>query len=244
MKSHIGAALLVLFFTGLVQAQTIERSLDSDEYQKAIDILFPLDGGEVPAFADYKIVLRVRPSFEAEYSISFAARGDSVHVTLREAADGNLFYFLSSLVKTTELLRADELSRRAHIRVTSTTIPRNSFHRYRRAFDLQVRRILSDSVSGNSRAKLALRANEARIALDGTNYDVRFVNASMDEIRLSVYDQPLAATKFDHELVKWIKSVVRFVANNRTFSRSDILRQSLKLGPKHSLKPKIKGRRQ
>ena len=80
MKSHIMAALLVLFFTGLVQAQTIERSLDSDEYQKAIDILFPLDGGEVPAFADYKIVLRVRPTFEAEYSISFAARGDSVRL--------------------------------------------------------------------------------------------------------------------------------------------------------------------
>jgi len=243
MKSHIMAALLVLFFTGLVQAQTIERSLDSDEYQKAIDILFPLDGGEVPAFADYKIVLRVRPTFEAEYSISFAARGDSVHVTLREAADGNLFYFLSSLVKTTELWRADELSGKVHIRTTSATISRNSFQRYRTAFDLQVRRSFADTVSRKSGAKVHQTANSERITLDGTNYDVRFMNACMDEIRLSVYDQPLAATTFEHELVNWIKNIVQFVANNRTFSRSDILRQSLKLGPKHSLKPKIKGRR-
>jgi hypothetical protein len=225
MKSRIIALFFILFAAVLTSGQTAERSLDGDEYKKAIELLFPLDVAERPI--DFAIAFRVSPAFDPEFSVTLIASGDAVEITVRESKDGNLFYFLSSIAKTTELERAEELVKKVKLQTITTTMSRSNFRRHKTEFDKQIGRMLEDRVSRSARTFKSDSANSIRIPLDGTHYEIRFVNASIDEIRLSAYDYPLAASKFDHALVNWIKSVVQRIAKEPTFSKSAAIKASL-----------------
>lgn len=221
MTTRILMLFLILVAGATASGQNAEKYLDSGEYEKAINLLLPLDS--VAGTFDHAITIRVRPSFDPDYLVRIVKKGHGVEVSVVEAKAGNVYNFLSSIVKTTELESADELVKKVELQTTKSTISGSSFKRYKANFDRHIRKILMAEVPN---APLSVESESTvSIPLDGTNYDISFV--ATDEIRWSAYDYSLGAANFEHKLVYWIKSVVQRIAKEAAFSDSAAIKASL-----------------
>lgn len=221
MKIRLITVLLILFAGVTASGQIAEKSLDSAEYEKALDLLLPLDG--VAGTFDHAITIRVRPSFDPDYLVTIVSKGKEIEISVVEAKAGNIFNFLSSIVRTTELEFADDLIKKVELQTTKSTISESRFIRYKKHFDNQIRKILMAKVR---RTPLSVGSDSTvLVPLDGTTYDIRFV--ATDEIRWSAYDYSMDSANFKHELVYWIKSVVQRIAKEAVFSDSAAIKASL-----------------
>ena len=150
------------------QEKTI-RVLEIEDYGKILDMLFPRDVfDEYEYKRSFVLVLRYKPSFDAETQIVIAGRENGINVVEFTSLDGNVYYKLGEIMEKTGQKSSVELAKYIRVKKRELKIPLRQLNIWRRN--------LIDSVSRSVRPKVLEStlpaATMANVTDDGTRYEL------------------------------------------------------------------------
>ena len=200
------AGVAILLAAGSLFGQKVIRTIDRNAYEHAIALVFPMSLEGVPH--DHGYVIRVKPSFNAEFMIRVWVSGGDVTMTHSESANGNLYYFFSDIVERTDIEDPTILAQKVKVKRETKVFPRGRFLPLERQLAASLAStVINDTRKNPHGGKIIKDRGSAVVILDGTVYELQIVSAQDEIISFRTYDYPLEAKAFDSPIVSWIKSV-------------------------------------
>ena len=190
-----------------LQAQVTINTLDAETYDEAIRVVFP--SISMAEGYDFSYFVRVKPSSEPEFSLSFVSTRGQVHLTKSESRNGNLFSYFSNIAKSENVHDANELAGRVGLRNHSLVLPRQRFSKYEREFaeKLMTLATIDTQVTAIRRSPSA-EQKSATVLLHGTIYEIEYISSNNEFLSFKVYDHPIASKRFYSSMIPWIKNVL------------------------------------
>lgn len=215
VKIRIGLYLLVLIVTmySSAEAQTIVKTVDSETYEKAIDIVLPMELSNQSY--DYAYLIRIKPSLGAESLTVILVDGKSVITTRHTSADGNLFYYFSSLLEKEGIESPEGLAKRVELRKSRRQFMLKDFRRVVDSFSKYVVQILPNRNKPSATTDSDGESSTS-VIIDGTNYEVKYITSQRDSLYYTIYDYSIEAKEFESPITGWIKTALAFIDSQET----------------------------
>ena len=164
-----GCLVLLCLVSGpkISAQETTVSVLDLDDYSKILDKLFPRDVLD-EAGRTFMLVLRYKPSFNAESQIVIAGREGRVNVVELTSLDGNIYYKLTEVMQQTGQESSVELAKYIRIKKRELKIPLQRLDFWRR----KLLESLSKALNPKVLESILPSATELTVTEDGTGYEL------------------------------------------------------------------------
>lgn len=201
-KAFTLVSLAVIFYPGVsIQAQQSQRPLNRHTYYRLLDTIFPR--AETPAYGNtslraYSVILRFRPSFEAESQINIIGYEDgNIEVVV--------FTLLNNKNVWEQMVDLEELTKRSDLAhfVKSIPVRRQAIQKSDKSLKQLMDRFSSFRVS---------LPKEIETVADGFGYDLWYETAN-NKLHLSLVDSYPGHPPYKDPLVKWMNDVRGFILN-------------------------------
>lgn len=215
------ALWLALCVTTYGQAGTKEepdpRTNTERVYDRVLDLLFPLNTLKV-SDREFVIIVRYKPSFEAESQIIIVKGEKGAEVTEYQSSEGNIFARLDEMMARTGSDDAGFLAGQIRVRRRRISIPASTIKRWHGSFASSLYQSLLVTPGAGTKDK-------GFVILDGTEYELWYVSESKRVTSRFVGSNGPPSHE-SQPLVKWMKEVRRWVKslgaqNSRSSSWSE-----------------------
>jgi hypothetical protein len=188
----------------LFALMTAVGAVSSEEYDRVLAIVFA-PATQAPKNLAFSIVVRFRPAFEPESQLIIRQSRGQVGNVEYIAAERNVYYTITELLRVTPGLRPDVLARRIHVQRRRFDIPAT------RAFAIQAG--LFDSLNETTSALRAAGLKEhatgvVTVTLDGESYDLWYEQGlTKFSGDFSASEADLSATPNGVSIGKWARAL-------------------------------------
>jgi hypothetical protein len=201
---------LVLIDSPIARAQE-NRVLNSDDYPKILDRLFPRDVLDKSG-RRFMLVLRYTPSFEAESQIVISGREDGINVIEYYSMDGNVNLKLEEVMAQTGQASSVDLAKHIRVKKREMKLPLYLLNLWRR----NLIHSLSRALRPKAQESTLQPATTMSITDDGTRYELWdssmsgevYFNASGSEERGYDFSGKRA-------LIKWMELIRKEVGKRK-----------------------------
>jgi hypothetical protein len=209
-KTLVFIAGLTMFSTGM-QAQK-ERPQQQDEidkyvvddrtYDQVLDLVFPRNA--LWGAGGYALVLRYKPTYEAESQITILNRAGAIEIVEYTAIDGNIYHQLKKILRRVGDFNAKDAAKEIRIRRRVVRASPALVKRFRDSFYYRLRvltrheRHLADKVTGTISA-----------VEDGTQYLLWYRGQGMVQFDLIGTNVDSQALPDESPMIVWMKDVYR-----------------------------------
>jgi hypothetical protein len=205
-----GVCLLLLVMGNTIPAQrqsvstgTIIPTPSEETYERVLELLFPLKEIK-PTGVEFALVVRFRPSFEANSQIIIYQKAGKIKVLEASSSDGNVYQRLTALLSRNRSKQPADLARMIKLRKR----------------DVEVSPVLTkqwlEQFTSSLHASLLPpgKASQYGLYLDGTIYELHYVSGT-EEYTYSYYGPEVGFSMKDSAppLVRWMNELRQSIAD-------------------------------
>jgi hypothetical protein len=178
--------------------------VDRDTYDQVLDIVFPRDV-LVNAWG-YALVLRYKPSFDAESQITVLNRAGKIEIIEYTSVKGSIYLQLKKILRQVGDFNARKAARQIQIRKRVINAPTATAQQLRQSFYA-----LLDQLARHEKEVITEDMKSINLMEDGTQYLLWYRGQASTQFSVVGSDLDTSSLSSESPIVDWMKNVHRII---------------------------------